>query len=803
MTTKWKIIAGFIVMILLLGSVAFIGYRGLAGAMEVFTEYRRLAHLNVNSSDLLANQHASSAAIRLFRISGDPSLAEEARTHIKDNQALAAKNKDFTKRQSTRDVMEDVAKRADEQVQTITAVEQGLLRTLDHYDKVQQPAARAFGAEAVKLSKLLSVDNNIAAAELSAVVLNELAAARAAFGRFAFARTQRSADLALESLGALTKFVDELGKLLKSDEERESFAKLRKALEDMATAANAMKGEVAELGKNNAKLVEINANLSKTIDRVSHEADGQMDTQEKRSLQINQSAQEMMIAVTIAGLFAGGLLAFFIIFGLIRVLNGMSRFAGAIAEGDFQARMTSREKGEIGAMLTAMRKIPAVLQAILAEYQALEERIEAGELDAKVDPAACHGGFTTLVTGTNAILGRFLQILENIPSPVLVMGKDLKLTYMNAIGREVFGADYKGKVESQISRSEDADTPADGLRMAVDTLRPASGDTRAHPQGKDMDISYAAIPMLNQEGKLASIMELITDLTAIKQTQRTIRNVADQAASISNRVAAASEELSAQVAQVSQGTEQQRARVESTVTAMTEMNSTVLEVARNAGQASEQSETTRNKAKDGATLVDKVVHSINLVNKVAASLQTNMRELGSQAESIGGVMNVISDIADQTNLLALNAAIEAARAGEAGRGFAVVADEVRKLAEKTMSATQEVGANITAIQQSARINITEVGEAAKAITEATDLANTSGQALTEIVNLASANSTVVSSIATAAEEQSATSEEINLSIEEINKIVGHTADGMRQASQAVHELAHMAQELHTVMAELQ
>ncbi|MDR2694865.1 MAG: methyl-accepting chemotaxis protein, partial [Deltaproteobacteria bacterium] len=174
----------------------------------------------------------------------------------------------------------------------------------------------------------------------------------------------------------------------------------------------------------------------------------------------------------------------------------------------------------------------------------------------------------------------------------------------------------------------------------------------------------------------------------------------------------------------------------------------------------------------------------------------------SQAESIGGVMNVISDIADQTNLLALNAAIEAARAGEAGRGFAVVADEVRKLAEKTMSATQEVGANISAIQQSARTNIGEVSEAVKAVTEATDLANTSGQALEEIVSLASANSAVVTSIATAAEEQSATSEEINRAIEAVSLIVRDTADGMAQASAAVQELSRMAQELNTVMTEL-
>jgi methyl-accepting chemotaxis protein len=179
-----------------------------------------------------------------------------------------------------------------------------------------------------------------------------------------------------------------------------------------------------------------------------------------------------------------------------------------------------------------------------------------------------------------------------------------------------------------------------------------------------------------------------------------------------------------------------------------------------------------------------------------------MKELGAQAENIGGVMNIISDIADQTNLLALNAAIEAARAGEAGRGFAVVADEVRKLAEKTMSATHEVGTGINAIQQSAKTNIQEVGSAVSSIGEATGLADASGEALKEIVELATANSSVVASIATAAEQQSATSEEINRSIEEISRIVNETSSGMMQSSAAVQELSQTAQELNRVMDQL-
>ena len=162
-------------------------------------------------------------------------------------------------------------------------------------------------------------------------------------------------------------------------------------------------------------------------------------------------------------------------------------------------------------------------------------------------------------------------------------------------------------------------------------------------------------------------------------------------------------------------------------------------------------------------------------------------------------MTVISDIADQTNLLALNAAIEAARAGEAGRGFAVVADEVRKLAEKTMTATHEVGDSIKAIQRSAVTNIDEMGKAAQNISEATELANQSGATLAEIVRMASTSSSVVTSIATAAEEQSSTSEEINRALEEISRVVSDTSESMIHSSSAVQDLSRTAAELRHIM----
>ena len=509
-----------------------------------------------------------------------------------------------------------------------------------------------------------------------------------------------------------------------------------------------------------------------------------------------------VLLLSLSSILGGALLLFFLLRPILRDINAGTRFAGRIASGDLSGALDIRRNDELGRLAEALRAVPVILKQITDEYLKLERGIENGALNREGEVALFSGDFAELVRGTNSILLRFRMLLEHIPTPIAVLNKEGLAEYLNAAARELAGDDYAGKSCRQLFAREDEGGEKDALLLATRGLRPARGETSAHPRGKALEISYAAIPMLNKNGELSSILLLLNDLTEIKATQNNIMRLAGSAADIARRVAASSEELSAQVEEVSRGAETQRARVESTASAMTEMNATVLEVAKNAGQAAEEGEITKGKARDGASLVQQVAEAMEKLNSVASALQSNMRDLDKQAENIGGVMNVISDIADQTNLLALNAAIEAARAGEAGRGFAVVADEVRKLAEKTMSATREVGDNITGIQQATRSNSTEVNSAAVAIAEVSRLAEAAGLSLTEIVSLASSSSDVVSSIATAAEEQSATSEEINRALEEISGIVARTGEGMVQAAGAVRELSRMAQELDETMAGL-
>lgn len=261
-------------------------------------------------------------------------------------------------------------------------------------------------------------------------------------------------------------------------------------------------------------------------------------------------------------------------------------------------------------------------------------------------------------------------------------------------------------------------------------------------------------------------------------------------------------QLSARIAQSGRGAATQAARVSETATAMDEMNNTVLEVARNASQASDVSAKTREKAAEGAHVVDDVVQSIQHVRTGALAMKDDMVTLDQHARAISQIMSVISDIADQTNLLALNAAIEAARAGEAGRGFAVVADEVRKLAEKTMASTTDVGNAIKAIQQSADRSMSQVDATVQGVEESTVAATRSGQALEEIVRMADLTADQVRAIATASEEQSATSEEINRSILAVNSIADETSSAMQEASSAIAELSSQADILSKLVDEL-
>ncbi|WP_129125847.1 methyl-accepting chemotaxis protein [Geomonas oryzae] len=269
----------------------------------------------------------------------------------------------------------------------------------------------------------------------------------------------------------------------------------------------------------------------------------------------------------------------------------------------------------------------------------------------------------------------------------------------------------------------------------------------------------------------------------------------------SHEVAAAANQLHSTSEQIATGAEEVAAQTGTVATASEEMAATSSEIAQSCHMAATGGAEATGRARDGRMVVEQTVQVMNrIATQVKASAST-VEGLGERSDQIGAIIGTIEDIADQTNLLALNAAIEAARAGEQGRGFAVVADEVRALAERTTRATREIGEMIKSIQSETKAAVSAMEEGVREVESGTREAAKSGQSLEEILRQISEVTEQVNQIATAAEEQTATTGEITNNILQITEVVQDTSKGAHTCATAASHLAGLSQDLQRLVGQ--
>ncbi len=482
------------------------------------------------------------------------------------------------------------------------------------------------------------------------------------------------------------------------------------------------------------------------------------------------------VAVAVFSLVAVVVVLLLLVRVVTKPLRELSVFTGKVAEGNFDADISYAAEDAIGDTIVAVREMIMELKNKL--------------------------GFSE-------------GILRSLTYPCVVVDTEERITFLNQqeldlLQRDGKPEDYTGLKLAEFIYGDPARDTLLGQCLRDNCSMEGQESHGTGEKGREYDVLVDMAVLKDLDGKVIGAFTILTETTALKANERRANEqrerivaTAHEADTIAEQLSAAAGQLSAQVEQSAKGTRVQRERAAETATAMEEMNATVLEVARNASDASANADEAKIKAGEGGQLVDKVVEAIAQVDARSSELKESMDALGRQTDSIGAIMQVIEDIADQTNLLALNAAIEAARAGEAGRGFAVVADEVRKLAEKTMDATKQVGQSIADIQEGAKRNVEATEVARESVKTSTRLANQSGEAMEEIQGLVEQSADQVRNIATAAEQQSATSEEVNRATEEINVISSETATAMQESQRAIEDLSQLALQLKELIQHMQ
>lgn len=484
------------------------------------------------------------------------------------------------------------------------------------------------------------------------------------------------------------------------------------------------------------------------------------------------SLRQNLFLLGVSGLILLGLIIFFVVRSLTKPLGVMASTAQEVAGGNWnidpaQQSHIFANKGEVEAVYKAFSQMLVTLKEKIFYYE---------------------------------------SILDSIVTPLSITDMDRRWVFVNRECEKVLQCKRADVVGKHCSTWNSPICNTDQCGIAC--LHRGQPSTLLEMAGKRFDLQTTYIT--NLAGDRVGHVEVLNDITEVSQAREKAENAlhegmlsaAAQLEGVVDVVSSASTQLATQLEQSEKGAAEQAERVAETATAMDQMNATVLEVAKSAEHAAEVSLSTRKEAETGAEVVQKSVSSIQIVQTQAHQLKQDMSTLDENARAISQIMSVISDIADQTNLLALNAAIEAARAGEAGRGFAVVADEVRKLAEKTMASTTDVAKAVAAIQSSTAKSMAQVDASAHAIEEATRYAYLSGEALKKIVEMVDISAEQVRGIATASEEQSATSENITLSLNHVNNIAAETARAMQEAANAVGELSHQAQGLTVRIASM-
>jgi methyl-accepting chemotaxis protein len=509
---------------------------------------------------------------------------------------------------------------------------------------------------------------------------------------------------------------------------------------------------------------------------------------------------------------------------IIKPLNLMAEYVDRISKGDIPPKITDEYKGDFNEVKNNLNQCIDAINLMVTDGKTLAQSAIEGKLDVRINASKHNGEF-------KVVLGGFNSTLDSVIGPLNVAAE-----YMDRISKgdippkitDKYNGDFN-EIKNNLNQCIDAVNilVADAVMLAkaaeegkLHTRADASkhgGDFRAIVDGVNKTLDSVIEP-INEAGQVLEVMstgnltvrmkgEYKGDNQKLKNSINALGNsLTDVIVQVNDTVqtsASSAFEISSTAESLAAASQEQSAQADEVASAVEEMSRTVSDNAQSAGRTADLARKNGEIATDGAKVVKQTVGKMKDIADVVKTSANNIQKLGESSKEIGEIISVIDDIADQTNLLALNAAIEAARAGEQGRGFAVVADEVRKLAERTTEATKQIAKMIKGIQAETDQAVVAMNRGTVEVQNGIDLADKAGESLNDILSSSQEVLDMINQIAAASEEQSATSEQISKNVMSISKVTGESAQRIEDVARTSEELAKLTEQLRNLMAQFQ
>ncbi|MDR3625342.1 MAG: methyl-accepting chemotaxis protein [Ignavibacteriaceae bacterium] len=484
-----------------------------------------------------------------------------------------------------------------------------------------------------------------------------------------------------------------------------------------------------------------------------------------------ESSVKSAIMVTIFGSAIGSIIFFFCVFylapAITKPINKLKDIVKEFALGNYDVEINNESEDEIGQLADLFQDLQHAQKAKIFAA----EQIANGIID-KVEPAS----------DKDALAIAFNKEADTIKS--LLTEADMLIRSGEKGDLKVRGDASKfegewGKLITGINSIVDYIVAP--LKESSDILQKmADGDFTVKVKG-------------NYKGDHQTFKDNINTVSG--SLSQALKRVSEAVLA----TASASSEISSSVEEMAAGTGEQTQQTAEVARSIEQMTKTILENTKNASAAAETAKSSGDKAQKGGLVVEDTIKGMVRISEVVKKSAETVEALGKSSDSIGEIIQVIDDIADQTNLLALNAAIEAARAGEQGRGFAVVADEVRKLAERTTKATKEIAGMIKQIQKDTVDAVSSMHEGRVEVDKGKLMADKAGEVLKDIITESQKVTDIAALVAVASEQQSASAEQISKNIESISAVTQQSASGSHEIARSAEDLNNLTQKLEQLI----